>query len=338
MNKLMDNFLIVRKELLASESPIASLLKKKNVYRESVRVLEESKSDLFNQHGVTNTQEELGQTSRNVNRNNVELNTLIDTRLEAKTWLRYINKQLLILKNAPIKSFSFPYSFSGSAASRGEYYVDTEMKQQIEKIGVMQTEYATILLSYRSDTENVSMLEKELFEQKKRLVSLVNNRVLEKSEMIKILDQSIKNKELRISSYKQRARALNKVSSLEAELNTELSAANNSYFKFNQIYEEVRTKQLAQLNEFSNVRILSRATIPLDSSTPPAILLFILSILVSMIIAITLGLTREFFDRRFRHPEQCSSELGIPTIAIIDEFEPESELELPAMRVIIERY
>lgn len=340
VNKLMDNYFERRKELIANEAPVASFLKKKDVYKERLKQLEKSKLDLLNKYEITNSKEELSQVFQNINQESVELNRLIDARFEAKSWLAYINKQLAILKKAPLKSFSFPYSFDGSGASKGMYYVDTEMKQQVEKIAAMQTEYATVLLSFRHDTDTVSMLSKELLEQKTRLINLVNNRVLERSESTRVLEEAIENKKLRISSYNERANTLNTVISLEAEINVELTSVNDTYFRLNQVYEDMRSKQLSEVADFSNVRILSRATIPLGPSTPSAGLLFILGIFVSVVIAMTMGLVREFFDRRFRYPEQTLSELGIPTVAVFDDLQsnPKSDPNAPGLRITVEHY
>jgi len=322
VNKLMDNYFVKRQELITNESSVASFLKKKDVYKERIKRLEKNRVDLLNKHGITSSKEELSQVLQNINRENIELNRLIDTHLMEKSWLVYINTQLATLKKAPLKSFSFPYSFDGSGASKGAYYVDAEMKQQVQKIASMQTEYATVLLSFRRDTDAVSMLSKELSEQKTRLINLVNNRVLERSESLRLLEEAIRNKELRIRNYRERVNTLNTVTSLEDEISLELTAVSDTYFRLNQVYEEMRSKQLSELDDFSNVKVLSRATIPLEPSTPSAMLIFALSIFVSIVIAITMGMVREYFDRRFRYPEQALTELGVPTVAIFDDSQP----------------
>ena len=319
VNTLMDNYLAKRQELIANESPVASFLKKRDVYKERIKLLEKNRVELLNSHGITNSKEELSQVLQNINKEFVELNQLSDTLVEQRSWLAYIDAHLATLNKAPLKSFSLPYSFDGSGVSKEKYYVDTEMKQQIGKIAALQTKYSTVLLSFRHDTDTVAMISKELLVQKKRLINLVNNRVLEKSESVKVLESAIRNKELRINGYKERANTLNGVTSLENEINLELTAVNDTYFRLNQVYEEMRSKQLSELDDFSNVKILSRATIPLEPSTPSALFLFALSIFVSIVIAMTMGLLREYFDRRFRYPEQALAELGVPTVAVYDD-------------------
>jgi len=336
VNKLMDNYFVKRQELITNESPVAPFLKKKEVYKERMKLLEENKVDLLNKYGITSSKEELSQVLQNINRENIELNRLIDTHLMEKSWLAYIDTQLTTLKKAPLKSFSFPYSFDRSGASKGTYYVDAEMKQQVQKIASMQTEYATVLLSFKSDTDTVSMLSKELSEQKTRLINLVNNRVLERSKNMIVLEETIKNRRLRIGTYNERAKILNTVTSLEDEINVELTAVSDTYFRLNQVYEEMRSKQLSELDDFSNVKVLSRATIPLEPSTPSAMLLFALSIFVSLVIAITMGMVREYFDRRFRYPEQALTELGVPTVAVIDD--SQSNTDSSSVHITVDQY
>jgi hypothetical protein len=49
----------------------------------------------------------------------------------------------------------------------------------------------------------------------------------------------------------------------------------------------------------------------------------------------TMGLLREYFDRRFRYPDQALSELGIPTVAIYDA--PQSSPNPSSLRVTVDQ-
>lgn len=326
VNRLMKNYIRKRNELILNEAPEDFFLQKKNIYKDRLMELEQRKVVLFNKYHVNNPKDELALTLDNINREENELNRLKDTRLEASAWLSYLSEQLEKMKQTELTKISFPYSFGGTGASSNDFYVDTEMKQQIQKIANLQSEYATAKLSFRRDSAKVTKPLKQLAEEKKRLIVLVENRILERSEALRVQDTVIVNKEARIETFKERARTLKEVAAQEAEIITELSAVNDAYFRYSQQYEEKRSERIADLGELSNVRILGEAPIPLEPSSPKKLLVLILALITSGFIALTLGLVREIFDHRFRYPEQVPSHLGIPTIAVFDDLNPDEEV------------
>ena len=326
VNRLMANYIDKRNELILNEAPEDFFLQKKNIYKDRLIELENKKVALFNQYNVSNPKDELALTLDNINREETDLNNLRDIRLQAHEWLSYLSEQLERLKQTELTKISFPYSFGGTGSSDNDFYVDTEMKQQIQKIANLQSEYATARLSFRQDSAKVTKPLQQLAEEKKRLIVLVENRILERSEALRVQDAVIANKEARIDAFKQRARTLKEVAAREAEIITELSAVNDAYFRYSQQYEEKRSERIADLGELSNVRILSEAPIPLEPSSPKKLLVLILALITSGFIALTLGLIREIFDHRFRYPEQVSSHLGIPTIAVFDDLNPNEEV------------
>lgn len=326
VNKLMDNFLEKRSQLILNEAPDEFFLQKKNIYKDRLKELEQTKVILFNEHEVTNSKEELSLILDSINRESVELNKILDSRLEANAWLSYLHEQLAKLRISDVTKISFPYSFGGSGTTNSEFYVDTEMKEQILKIANLQSELADAKLSFRHDSAKVTKPLKQLEQQKDRLIVLVENRILERTEGIKVLDTIIDNKETRIKAYKQRAKVLKGVAADEAEIITELSAVNDAYFKYSQQYEEKRSEKIANLVDLSNVRILSNASIPLEPSSPKPLLVLILGVITSAFVALTLGLVRELLDHRFRYPEQVQAQLDIPTIAVFDELNPDEDI------------
>ena len=326
VNRLMENYIDKRNELILNEAPEDFFLQKKNIYQDRLVELENNKLTLFNRYGVSNPKDELALTLDNINREEIELNNLKDIRLQGQAWLTYLTEQLEKLKNTELTKISFPYSFGGTGSSDNEFYVDTEMKQQIQKIANLQSEYATARLSFRRDSAKVTKPLQQLGEEKKRLIVLVENRILERTEALRVQDTVIKSKEARIQRLRERMLTLKEVAAQEAKIITELSAVNDAYFRYSQQYEEKRSERIADLGELSNVRILGEAPIPLEPSSPKKLLVLILALITSGFIALTLGLVREIFDHRFRYPEQVNSHLGIPTIAVFDDLNPDEEV------------
>lgn len=319
VNRLMTNFLIKRNELLLNEAPDDFFLRKKESYKKRLVTLELEKVELFGRYAVTNTKEELSLILESINHENNELNKILDNRLEGNAWLSYLKKQLVNLRVSDVTKISFPYSFGGSGTSSNEFFVDTEMKEQILKIAALQSEYATARLAFRKESTKVTKPFNQLKQQKIRLIILVENRILERTEGIKVLDTVIASKNERILGFKSRAEVLKEVSAQEAGIITELSAVNDAYFKYSQQYEERRSEKIANLDDLSNVRILSMASKPLEPSSPKPILVLIVSFVTGAFIALTLGLIREMFDNRFRYPEQVPAQLDMPVIAVFDD-------------------
>ena len=289
VNRLMTNFLIKRNELLLNEAPEDFFLRKKESYKKRLVSLELEKVDLFGRYAVTNTKEELSLILESINHENNELNKILDKRLEGNSWLTYLKEQLANLKSSNVTKISFPYSFGGAGTSSGEFYVDTEMKGQILKIAELQSEYATAKLAFRKESTKVTKPYNQLKQQKIRLIILVENRILERTEGIKVLDTVIESKKERIAGFKKRAEVLKEVSAQEAGIITELSAVNDAYFKYSQQYEERRSEKVANLDDLSNVRILSMASKPLEPSSPKPMLVLIVSFVTGAFVALTLG-------------------------------------------------
>ncbi|OUS24612.1 hypothetical protein A9Q99_23870 [Gammaproteobacteria bacterium 45_16_T64] len=325
VNKLMSNFLEKRNELLLNEAPEDFFLRKKNSYKDRLVSLELKKVELFGRYAVTNTKDELALILESINHESNELNNVLDNRLEANAWLSYLKEQLENLKVSDVSKISFPYSFGGSSTGSNEFFVDTEMKDQILKISSLQSEHANAKLAFRKGSAKVTRPYNQLKQQKIRLITLVENRILERYEGIKVLDTIIESKKSRIQLFKDRAEVLKAVQAQEAGIITELNAVNDAYFKYSQQYEERRSEKIANLEDLSNVRILSLAAMPLEPSSPKRILVLIISFITSGFIALTLGLLREMFDNRFRYPEQVAAQLDIPVIAVFDDVDIEPD-------------
>ena len=326
VNKLMANFLIKHDELLLNEAPQDFFIQKRNSYKDRLVSLELQKISLFKKHAVTNTKDEMTFLITSINKENEELNELIDKRVESSAWLNYLELKLDELRTSDVTTMSFPYSFGAIETSRNTNYVDTEMKEQTLKISNLQSEYMTVGLAFRKESKKSSELFDQLKQEKVRLLNLVENRILERSEGIKVLNTVIFSKQSRIDTFRERAETLKEVSAQEAGITTELNAVNDAYFKYSQQYEERRSEKLANLADLSNVRILNAAASPLGPSSPKLSLVLLAGFVSSILIAFTVGALRELFDNRLHYPEQVSTQLKVPVIAVFDDIDIESEM------------
>lgn len=323
VNKLMESYLLKRQNLILNEGTDNFFLQKKNLYKERLHTLEQEKLALFKKYNVTQTQEELSLNLNAINQESNELSKLTDQLLESNAWLDYLKEQLLTLKQTNAIEASFPFSFGG-AGSR-ESVIDTEMKDQITRISTLQSEFSVARSAFKSDSSRITTLTSQLNEQKKRLIVLVENRILEKSEAVKVQQALIENKHQRLAVYQQRNDDLKQAASLEAEILTELRAVNDAYFKYSQQYEEKRSQSIAKIDDLASVRVLSHAQIPLEPSSPKPLLLLLLGLLTSILVTFTVGLIAELNRSHIRGADELEKLLGVPVIAVFDDMTPASE-------------
>lgn len=317
--RLMQLYLNKRRDLALAQAPEDFFGNKKELFKQRLRELENERLKLFNKHSVSDPESELALTLENVNDERNELNQLRDTRLENLQWLAYLEEQLNTLKTADITQSTFPFSFGGGGSISDETYIDSEMKQESQHIAELHSEYANARLSFKPDSIKITKLVRRIKLQKERLVTLIANRITERGHGIKVLDSLIESKLARIETYNQRAELLKRVASEDADINTELNAVNDAYFKYSQFYEEQRSEQFAQLDELTNVKILSLPAVPLEPSSLNPLFVMILILITGGISAVTLVFLQEFFDNRFKFKSQVEQELGLPVIAVFDD-------------------
>ena len=318
VNQLMKNYLEKRQNLIVNDGIDEFFLQKKNIYKERLKLLETQKVELFNKYDVTNTQEELSLNLTAMNRETAELSQLIDQHLEANAWLAYLEEQLVTLRKTDATQVSFSFTYGGSSSAT---VVDSEMKNQVERISTLQSEYAAVRSAFRKDSARRTTLINQLNEQKKRLINLVENRILERSKAAKVQETLIQNKRIRLDDYKERNKELKQVAGLEAEITTELQAVNDAYFKYSQQYEEKRSENIAKVDDLASVRILSSAKMPLEPSSTKRSMVWTLGLISSVFVAIAVGLIAELTRTQVRGAQQLNQILGVPVQAVFDELD-----------------
>ena len=327
VNELMDQYLIKRHELLLNDAPNEFLLQKKKSYRKRLNELEQQKLVLFNDNNVSHPREELSLTLGNINAERRALDQLQDKHLENTQWLIYLEEQLASLKKADVTKSTFPFSFGGSSGTGRDVYIDTEMKEESREIARLHSEYANARLSFRVDSPKVTKLIRRIKLQKERLITLIQNRITERYKALQVIESLSTSKLERIRRFGDRTRVLKTVAAAESELSTELEAVNDAYFKYSQQYEEKRSEEFSDMDQLTNVRILTRPIVPKQPSSPKPLLVVLIGLVAGLLVSITLGLLKEFFDHRFKFPDQIEEQLGIPLIACFDDMDVVEDIE-----------
>lgn len=326
VNGLMDSYMEKRRKVMVSQAPQEFFLKKKNSFQKLVRDLEQKRVDLLNNYGVVSPKDETGVALRDLEEERKALNSLKEDKQKSEQWLQYLKTESASLAKADIVQTSLAFSFNGAGASEEFYYVDTEMKQQVEKIAELVVEYNDARFTFKPDSPKVDQLISQLREQKRRLETLVKNRIKEREQALRILNDTIATKTAHMEELDKRLARLKQASAEESALLTELNAANDAYFRYAQQYEEYRSEQASNTEDLENVRILSHPVFPLEPSTPKPMLVWVLGAIAAVMGGVVTALVSAYFGRTFITPDQAQAALGIPVIAVFDDRDAEADL------------
>lgn len=119
---------------------------------------------------------------------------------------------------------------------------------------------------------------------------------------------------VRIGAAATELREIPEVTITESRLTREMSAADALYKMLAQRLEEAK---LSELSAIPDVRVLDPAVPPRRPASDSAPKIIMMAIAGSIGLAIGLALLLDQLDKRFRYPEQVSTELGLPILGAI---------------------
>lgn len=325
VNALMDSFLEKRRQVMQNQAPQDFFYQKKEAFQQLVKKLENDRVDLLNKYGVASPKDELNFALQESEEESKAINQIQENKQQSERWLQYLKEESTSLSKKDVINTSLAFSFNGSGAG-DEFYVDTEMKQQAKSIADLIAEYNDARFTFKPDSPRVDQLLSRLNEQKRRLETLVHNRIKEREQALLILNETLASKTGHIQALQQRLGNLKQAAAEESALLTELNAAKDAFFRYSQQFEEYRSEQASNLQDLENVKILSQPAYPLQASSPRATLVWIIGTLAALIAGVVTALISAFFGRTFVTPDQMQSALNIPVLAVFDDTAPSADL------------
>lgn len=319
VNRLMDKFLTRRNDLMLGTPLETVFMTKKKIYQERLNALENKKLDLLKQNDIHHPQEELTLTLHAINTETTQANKLADKLLEAKKWQQYLQKIKKNLSSSEATDLSLAYSFTRGDVGSAKIEMGSEMKQQLEIIRTLQSKYDTALLLFNEDNLKVIQPKEQLEMAKIRLIDLIENRLTEQTQNIKVLRAVTEQKRKRLIGLKERASLATEILVKEDEINAELKSIQTSLFKYGQHLDEQHSASLISQEKWRNVRVLNYAPVPLGPSSPGKMVVLIAGLIGSIVTAISIAFLYELFDHRFHSHIQVSKRLKLPVIAVIDD-------------------
>jgi uncharacterized protein involved in exopolysaccharide biosynthesis len=318
VERLLANYLKNRQDLQSNELPQSFYEQKKSQYQQRLDDLESKRQALLEDAQASDPKEEITFRLNAINTEEQSLNGYRDQELENQRRLNYLQSNLAAARKRGVTDYTFPFAFANTVDNVA--YEDREIKQAVEQLATLVTQYGTTAYSYRDDSVPMQQQREQIVRARTQFLKVVENRVRERASELKITQSVIAQKVERIKDYKARVRDLQEVLSKLRQLDTEIDALHKAFFTYTQRYEESRGESLIN-GELSNARVLSHPYEPSEAAFPKPGLIIPLGLLTGLLLAIALGYVYEFFDHRFKHPAQVSDHLNLPVLMVLNAVE-----------------
>ncbi len=315
VERLLQNYLTNRQDLQSNELPQIFYEQKKLHYKQRIDDLENSRLSILENANASDPTEEITFRLNAINTEEQSLNLYHDRSLESQHWLDYLQENLNLAKKSANRDFTFPFTFKQTIGNIA--YEDREIKDIGEKLTEQIIRFNNASLSFTSDSLPIREQRKQMDATHQQFLKLVMNRITERSKELAIIKVTIKQKTGRIEQYKARVKNLQEIQSHLRQLDTEIDALHKAFFAYTQRYEESLGQNLID-GALSNARILSKPYEPAEAAFPKPMVIIPLGILTALLLAISLGYVREFFDHSFKLSAQIPEHLGLPVLLVID--------------------
>jgi len=183
-----------------------------------------------------------------------------------------------------------------------------QLKQALADLMVREADVSALLQRYTA--------EHPLVKQAQAQIDLLRGQYIPQYAQALIDQLKIQEADLatRISAAATELREIPEVTITESRLTREMAAADALYKMLAGRLEEAK---LSELSAIPDVRVLDPAVPPQRPSSNSAPKIIMMAFAASVGLAIALALLLDQLDKRFRYPEQVSTELGLPILGAI---------------------
>lgn len=322
VQRLLDNYLRNRQDLQSNELPQAFYEQKKLQYQTRMDALEQTRLNLLQSIDSTEPKEEITFRLNAINTEEQALNQYRDRLLQGNQWLAYLKSNLASARNANMRDYAFPFTFTTANNNESVPFDDREVKLLGDQLTNQILTYGNDLAVFQPGSEQMLLQREQIAKTRQQFLKVVSNRIQEREKDLAVVQGVIDQKTQRIADYQTRVRELQQTQSKTRQLDTEIEALHKAFFTYTQRYEESRgERQLA--GDLSNARILSAPYEPTDPAFPRPALIIPFGLLTGLMLAVALVYVREFFDRRFKHPAQITQQLDLPVLLVLNDQTPQ---------------
>ena len=183
-----------------------------------------------------------------------------------------------------------------------------DLAQQVQGLYVAEAE---VLQTYKSGTERADAVQRQVDRMQGMLQSEARSIVNKEKYNLQSIVGQTEIVEEKIADLKAENRALNQDALKVRQIEREIDIAESTMRTFDKRFQEARIKSETDSDLFSvsvveDPAASSQPTFPNPKTILPA------SALLGLLLGLTVGFLLEFFDHRFKRPEDLTSYAGIP--------------------------
>jgi uncharacterized protein involved in exopolysaccharide biosynthesis len=191
-----------------------------------------------------------------------------------------------------------------------------DLAKQVQGLYVNEAE---VLQTYKSGTERADAVQRQVSRMQGMLQSEAQNIVAKEKSALDSLDGQIDLINEKISDLRQENRALNQDALKVRQIERQIDITESTMRTFDKRFQEARIKSETQSDLFSvsvveDPQASSSPAFPNPKTVLPA------SAILGLLLGLTVGFLLEFFDHRFKRPEDLTNYAGIPCTFSVPEY------------------
>jgi succinoglycan biosynthesis transport protein ExoP len=183
-----------------------------------------------------------------------------------------------------------------------------QLQQALRDLTAREAELTALLARYTPEHPLVKQTQADMDRIRTELLPRYAQALI---DQLKLQERDL---EQRLAGAAEELREVPTVTITESRLMRDLDAADALYKMLSGRLEEAK---LQELSAIPDVRVLDWAVTPRKPSSSTAPKIIFMAVMASIGAAVALALLLDQLDRRFRYPEQVSSELGLPILGAI---------------------
>jgi capsular polysaccharide biosynthesis protein len=232
-----------------------------------------------------------------------DLNKLINSYVEKKRFVHYIENEL---KSNQMNLFTFIDSVN--IGDFGKKLQDLLIeREKIKKI-------------YADESPPVKAINEQINTTYKAFKNEIQRYVEGELAKLKAMEEAIQSMSERLGKIRNDNVKLYQNSIKSKALERELKIAEESFTTFMKRWNEARIDRSSNASNLFTVSVISEATGSLSPVFPKKKLVIPVGFLLAIIVGVTMGFIVEFFDHRFKRPEDVERYAGFKTLFSIPKF------------------
>ena len=189
-----------------------------------------------------------------------------------------------------------------------------------KKVQQLYVDKADLLQTYLPQSSQAQSLEEQITWLQGILRHEARTILEQKRSNLQAMEQQIAFLNKRIQELKAENSQLNRQSVRANRIQREMGLLEESVSTFARRYREARLRNQTESDRLFNVGLVKQANASSQATFPRATRVFPLSLGLGILLGLTIGFLLEFFDHRFKRPEDVTTYAGVPCIFYIPDY------------------